>query len=260
MSSEQIFFRSTFSLWKREILRFVRQRSRLIGALATPLLFWVLIGGGFGDSFQASKNVAGAGDYFSFFFPGAIALSVLFTAIFSTISVIEDRHQGFLQGVLVSPVHRGALVLSKMLGGASMGLLQGLLLLCLAPLVGIKLSLLVVLEVSILLFLMSACLTGLGFLFAWKIDSVQGYHSMMNMVLMPMWLLSGAVFPLDTSNKIFQWLSVLNPMAYGVDALRETLWTANESAVHVGALPLAVLVLLLGSTFFYMIGLKQLKK
>ncbi len=187
------FFRPCMALWKREILRFLRQPSRLVGALATPLLFWLLIGSGFGKSFQ---DQASGQNYFEFFFPGALSMSVLFTAIFSTMSVIEDRHQGFLQGVLVSPASRAAIVGAKVLGGASLALMQGLLLLLISPLAGVKLTLLMFLSVGLLLFVMALCLTGLGFLFAWKIDSVQGYHGIMNIVLMPMWMLSGSLFPI----------------------------------------------------------------
>src|SRR5689334_3690606 len=122
----KIFLASTTALTKREILRFARQRSRWIGALATPLLFWGLIGAGLGNSFSDPSGMT-QGGYLSFFFPGTIALAVLFTAIFSTISVIEDRHQGFLQGVLVSPIPRSSFVMAKVLGGAILGLVQGLL-------------------------------------------------------------------------------------------------------------------------------------
>lgn len=210
---------ATFALTKREILRFVRQRSRWVGALATPLLFWFLIGGGLGDSFRDSSG-ASEGGYLAFFYPGAILLSVLFTAIFSTISVIEDRHQGFLQGVLVSPVQRSALVLAKVLGGALLGLLQGMLLLAFAPLAGAQLNLPSFLGVVLLLFLIAAALTAMGFVFAWIIDSTQGYHGIMNVVFVPMWILSGAVFP-PKEGTFLGWVTVVNPLSYGVKAIRQ---------------------------------------
>jgi ABC-2 type transport system permease protein len=218
------FLRATYALWKREIVRFVRQPSRLVGALATPLMFWFVVGGGFSGSFQDQSSGAG---YFEFFFPGALTLSVLFTAIFSTMSVIEDRHQGFLQGVLVSPVSRVAIVAAKVLGGASMGLFQGMILLLMSPFVGIHYGIFSFLGVLSLLFLMASCLTALGFLFAWKIDSVQGYHGIMNMVLMPMWMLSGAVFPIQGSG-VFAMISKVNPLTYGVANLRELMWHPGE--------------------------------
>ncbi len=210
------------ALVQREIWRFTRQRSRLIGALATPLMFWLVMGGGFRGSFQDPSSTPGGG-YFEFFFPGILLLSVLFTAIFSTISVIEDRNQGFMQGVLVSPLPRSTIVLSKVLAGGLLGLVQGWLLLCLAPLTGLQLDFVIFVEATLLLFSMALLLTALGFYFAWKIDSVQGYHSIMNMVLMPMWLLSGGVFPLSEKSPFFQIVGRFNPLNYGLASLRSAL-------------------------------------
>lgn len=240
----KIFCQATNALWKREIVRFVRQPSRLIGALATPLMFWFVMGGGFSGSFRDQSS---GSSYFEFFFPGAITLSVLFTAIFSTMSVIEDRHQGFLQGVLVSPVSRGAIVTSKILGGATMGLGQGMVLLMMSPFVGVHYTLLSLFGVISLLFMMASCLTALGFLFAWKIDSVQGYHGIMNMVLMPMWMLSGAVFPIKAGMGVFSLLSRINPLTYGVTNLRELMWHSSDEAVyaHFGV-SLAILIVVTG--------------
>src|SRR4051794_5285392 len=129
------------SLARRELVRFLRQRHRIIGALATPIVFWLLIGAGMGRSFQA-KGLPGGEDYMQFFFPGTILMILLFTAIFSTISVIEDRREGFLQSVLVAPIPRTAIVLGKLLGGTILAFGQGLIFLILAPTVGIHLSLL----------------------------------------------------------------------------------------------------------------------
>src|SRR3954454_17218507 len=127
------------SLAQRELVRFLRQRHRVIGALATPIVFWLLIGGGMGRSFQV-KGLPGGGDYLRFFFPGTIVMILLFTAIFSTISVIEDRREGFLQSVLVAPVSRASIVLGKLLGGTALAFGQGLVFLALAPLVGLPLT------------------------------------------------------------------------------------------------------------------------
>lgn len=209
-----------YQLTRREIVRFLRQRSRLVGALLTPLLFWAMLGGGLGQSFR-DLGENGARTYLEFFFPGALALSVLFTAIFSTISVIEDRHEGFLQGVLVSPVSRPVLLLSKIFGAAILGSLQGLLLLLLAPFAGLPIGVSAVCLILVVLFLMAASMTTLGFYFAWSLDSVQGYHGIMNTVLMPMWILSGAVFPLSGSSPFFQWIARINPLSYGIIALKE---------------------------------------
>lgn len=219
--------RAIWALYKREIVRFLRQRSRVIGAVLTPIVFWFLVGGGLGKNFQVAQGgITGTQEtlgYFEFFFPGILALSVLFTAIFSTMSVIEDRNEGFLQGVLVSPVSRWAILISKVLSGATLGILQGLVLIIIALFSGFSLEFFSLAEALILLFTMGAALTSLGFVFAWKLDSVQGYHGIMNIVLMPMWILSGAVFPANSENFFFKWATILNPLSYGMRALRETL-------------------------------------
>src|SRR5204863_9810294 len=133
------FLLASGTLWKREMVRFARQRSRVIGALGPPIVFWFLIGSGLGGSFRwamLSGLDGGSANYLQYFFPGTITLIVLFTAIFSTISIIEDRHEGFLQSVLVAPVSRGSIVMGKILGGTALAFSQGLIFLCLAPWVG----------------------------------------------------------------------------------------------------------------------------
>ena len=209
---------SVATLWSREIRGFYRQRSRVIGGLATPLVFWLLLGSGFTNSLRASADT-GSGAL-QFFFPGMLALVVLFTAIFSNISIIEDRREGFLLSVLVAPVSRMALVLGKILGATTIGLFQGLLFLPFALLLGISVELSKLPSMFAAILLTSFGLTALGFCFAWWIDSVQGFHSVMNVVLMPLWLLSGAVFPAEGAARWMQWLMVVNPLSYGVTALR----------------------------------------
>ena len=197
------------SLCRRELVRFVRQRSRVIGALGTPIIFWLLIGSGF--------------SYLGYLFPGTIVQILLFASIFSTISIIQDRQEGFLQGVLVAPVPRAAIVLGKVLGGTGIALIQGLVFLALAPAVGIRPSLPALLGAVGVMALVAFGLTSLGVLLAWRFDSVQGFHAMMNLFLIPMWLLSGAVFP---SEKAVPWVRgamVANPLSYGVSALRQVL-------------------------------------
>src|SRR6202007_1181156 len=126
-------------LWRREIVRFVRQRSRVSGALAQPLVFWLLLGGGLNASFRPAATPAGM-SYVTYFYPGMIALVLLFTAIFATISTVEDRREGFLQGVLVAPVTRSQIVLGQALGGTTLAVVQGMIFLALAPLAGIPLA------------------------------------------------------------------------------------------------------------------------
>lgn len=214
---------ATYALWRRDIVRFLRQRSRVVGALGTPVVFWVLLGSGLGSSFTEGALGVPAGGYLEYFYPGTLALILLFTAIFSTISVIEDRHEGFLQGVLVAPIPRLAVVLGKVFGGTTLALLQAALFLVLAPLANTPIPV----EILPLLFLVLAvfafALTGLGFVLAWLLDSTQGFHAIMNLVLFPMWLLSGAVFPSSGAAGWVRAVMLVNPMTYGVSAVRTIL-------------------------------------
>ncbi len=169
--------------------------------------------------------------YLEYFYPGTILLVVLFTSIFSTFSVIEDRKEGFLQAVLVAPVSRFAIVFGKVLGGATLAFLQGLVLLLLAPLLGIRISLSSVLAIAFGLFLLSLWLTAAGFAIAWRITSSAGFHSVMNLLLMPMWMLSGALFPLAGAAGWLQWIMRANPLTYALALVREPLyWTSGGTA------------------------------
>jgi ABC-2 type transport system permease protein len=220
-----------FSLWQREMVRFVRQRDRIIGALGTPVVFWLLLGSGLGRSFQTAQGQG----YLEYFFAGTLVMILLFTAIFSTISVIEDRREGFLQAVLVAPVGRTALVFGKLLGGTALAVLQGLLFLAMAPLTGITLNPAGLLWLVITMLVLSFALTGLGFLLAWRMNSTQGFHAIMNLFLIPMWLLSGAVFPSSGAPAWMGWVMKLNPLTYGVTAIREGLYWPGMAAVNVPA-------------------------
>ena len=215
-----------FTLWWREIVRFVRQRSRLTGAFAQPLVFWVLLGGGLSASFRPAGVPEGI-SYIEYFYPGTIVLVLLFTAIFATIAVVEDRREGFLQGVLVAPVARPTIVLGQALGGTTLAVLQGLLFLLLAPIVGISLTLLSVLAAVGVMFLMAFGLTTLGLVIAWRMDSTQGFHAIMNLILLPIWLLSGAFFPTAGVPGWLKLVMTLNPLTYGVAAFRRCLYAGD---------------------------------
>lgn len=216
-------FLPVFSLVRRELVRFYRQRSRLIGSLATPLLFWLFLGSGLSAAFPTPPTPGGRG-YLEYFFPGILVLTILFTSIFSNISLIEDRHEGFLQSVLVAPVSRFAMVGGKVFGGTLLALLQGVLFLFLAPLAGFSLGFESTALTLGAMALISFTLSTLGFLFAWRLDSVQGFHSIMNVVLMPMWLLSGSFFPLEKAPVWLRPIMYLNPLSYGYLALRDALY------------------------------------
>jgi ABC-2 type transport system permease protein len=210
------------SLCHRELIRFVRQRSRVIGSLITPIMFWAFIGAGMGRSFHS--DAPGGTNFMEYFFPGTVIMILLFTAIFSTISIIEDRREGFLQSVLVAPVPRMAIVLGKILGGTILATGQGVLFLFLAPLIGVTLTFGSFLAALGIMIIVSFALTGLGFCIAWRMSSTQGFHVIMNMFLMPMWFLSGALFPADGARGPMRWIMGLDPLTYGVSGLRRALY------------------------------------
>jgi daunorubicin resistance ABC transporter membrane protein len=220
---------AAWTLWRREMVRFLRQRSRVASALAQPLVFWLLLGGGLSGSFRPPG--AGTVGYLEYFYPGILTMVLLFTAIFATISTVEDRHSGFLQGVLVAPVARAEIVIGQTLGATSLAVLEGVLFLALAPLAGISLSVCSVLATVGVMALVASGLVGLGLMIAWRMDSTQGFHALMNLVLIPIWLLSGALFPRSGLARPLAWVMDLNPLTYGVAALRRCLYLAAPGSV-----------------------------
>ena len=230
-----------FTLWWREIVRFYRQPGRVVGVLASPLVFWLVLGSGFGTSMRSAPG----GDqqhYLDYFYPGTLILIVLFTSIFTMMSVIEDRKEGFLLSVLVAPVPRTAIVLGKVLGGTTLSAIQGLLFLIFAPFAGIHLHALQVLMVVVVVFLVSFSLTALGFAIAWPMDSSQAFHGVVNLFLIPLWLLSGALFPLTGASSWIRAVMYLNPLTYGVEALRWLLYPTQDASVAIKS-AMATLVL-----------------
>src|SRR5437762_5671449 len=213
-------FSAAAALAWREIVRFFRQRNRIVGSIGTPLVFWLLVGAGLSGSFRLGTGTSQQ-TFLTYFFPGSLLLIVLFTAIFSSISIIEDRREGFLQGVLVAPIPRWSMILGKVLGGTLIALAQGLIFLVLGLTLPLGLTPLGSIQLVALLFVASLGVTSLGTFFAWKTDSTQGFHAIMNLVLMLLWLLSGGIFPapaMATSTSWSQWiLGVairLNPLSY----------------------------------------------
>jgi ABC-2 type transport system permease protein len=205
------FWLPVATLWQRELTRFWRQKSRVLGVVASPLVFWLIIGSGFGD--------------LSRFFAGALVLTVLFSAIFSTISIIEDRREGFLLSMLVSPAPRTSMVLGKVLGSATLAWIQGLIFLAFAPLAGLMPSLKELLGLAGVIFVIAFALTALGFLIAWRMESTQGFHAVMNLFLVPMWMISGAVFPISEAHTWIRWIMLVNPLTYSVAAITRLLPT-----------------------------------
>ncbi|MBI2683220.1 MAG: ABC transporter permease [Acidobacteriales bacterium] len=222
-----------YTLWSREMVRFYRQRTRVVGVVASPLLFWLLLGGGFGNSFRA-HGAEPPQNYLEYFFPGTMIMIVLFTSIFTMMSVIEDRREGFLLSVMAAPIHRASVVLGKVLGGTTLSAVQGLLFLALAPFVGVKFGLTQLLLVAAIVFLTGFALTAVGFAVAWSMDSAQAFHGVINLFLIPLWMLSGALFPLTGAQGWVRMLMQANPLTYGVEALRVALFPAMHSEFVLG--------------------------
>ena len=224
----------------REWVRFFRQRNRVIGALGQPILFWLLFGTGMHSAFRAD----GDQDFMDYYLPGTMTLIVLFTAIFTTISVIEDRREGFMQGVLVAPVPRWTIVAGKVIGGGAIAWVQALVFVVLAVAVGSIDFSLALLPLMALLGIAALAMTALGLFFAWPMESTQGFHAIMNLVLMPLWLLSGAFFPVPQlviggpiGQTIMHWTMRLNPVTYIIGGMRHLLCDSASISVSSHWLP-----------------------
>lgn len=232
------------ALWRRELTRVARQPTRLVAAVATPLLLWLVLASGFADSIAPPVRTPGDENnlgYAAFLLPGIITLTVTFTSIFGAISLIEDRHRGLLQGVLASPAPAWAIAGSKLLGAATVATAQGAILLLAAYAVGMRPG---PLELALALggvLLASLGIAGVALAASWWVDSIQGFHSVMNLVLMPMWLLSGSAFPIDGAAG---WMGVImraNPLAWATGAIRGALLGEVPALPWLGGLAFAAL-------------------
>lgn len=211
-------------LAKRELIKFWREKARVAGFAAAPLLFWFVVSAGFND--------------FARFYGGSIALALMFSAVFSNMTLIDDRKEGFLAGVLVSPAPRSGIVLGKVLGAALLAWLQSLIFLFFLPVAGLKPGFFGVLGCLGVLALIAILFTLVGFLCAWKMPSTQAFHGVVNMLLMPMWMLSGSLFRYEEAHPGMQMAMRLNPMTYAISLLNQCL--GIEAAFGVG-LSLALL-------------------
>ncbi len=246
---------AAWALARREVVRFLRQRNRVVSALVQPVLFWALFGAGLSPSFRA-----GAVGYSEYFFPGIIVLILLFTAIFATISIIDDRNTGFLQGVLVAPVPRSAIILGKVAGTTVLAVGQAFLVALAAPLFGLSIGFAGVLASLPVLVLLSVALAGLGICIAWRMDSTQGFHAIMMSFLMPMWLLSGAFFPPGGTPTWLAAVVAINPLTYGVALLRYALYLGDPRATAaLPSLPLC-LAMSLGFAFATITGASSIAR
>ena len=224
--------RAIYIIWYRDILRFRRDRARLVASLAQPLLYLVIFGTGLSSALSgAGGGIAGSApgglSYTQFIFPGIIGMAVLFSAIFGAMSIVWDREFGFLKEVLVAPIDRSAVAIGKALGGATQAMLQGLVLLVLAPLIGIDLTVGMVLALIPLTFVLAFSLSSLGVAIASRMKSMQGFQMIMTFLMMPMFFLSGALFPLQGLPAWMDVLTRLDPAAYGMDPLRRVVLSTS---------------------------------
>jgi ABC-2 type transport system permease protein len=208
-----------YTIWLREFKAFVRERSRIIAMIGQPLLYLLIVGQGIASGLSLNRAPGGMG-YLLFIYPGILGMSVLFTSIFSAMSIIWDREFGFLKEVLVAPVPRWAVALGKILGGATIALAQSVILIALAPFIGVGLSVGVVAQLLLVCFLISIAVTGLGVFIAASMRSMQGFQMLMNFLVMPLYFLSGAMFPVSSAPAWMKALMTLDPLTYGVDGLR----------------------------------------
>lgn len=225
-----------YTIWLREVKRFIRDRARIIASFAQPVLWLLLMGTGMGSGLAkvfsrggGTEMFPGTGiDYLQFLYPGIIGMSVLFTSIFSAVSIVWDREFGFLKEVLVAPIPRYSITIGKALGGSTVAMLQGAILLVFAPFVGVKLSAAAVVKLVFLMFLVSFSLTSFGIVIAARMKTMEGFQMIMNFLMMPMFFLSGAMFPLSGLPSWMERLVKLNPLTYGIDAIRGTVLGAHK--------------------------------
>lgn len=209
-----------YVMWLRQLKRYVRSKARIVGSLGQPLLFLFGLGFGFGSIFQR----AGQGDYIQFLAPGVIAMTILFSSVFSGIELIWDRQFGFLKETLVAPVPRIMIMIGRTLGGATVAVIQGLIVVCVSMLAGFRLRSVSALPMAFLYMILTAVMfTAFGTAIASVLSDFQGFQLVMNFMIMPMFFLSGALFPLNNVPKTIAMIATVNPLSYGVDGLRISL-------------------------------------
>jgi ABC-2 type transport system permease protein len=228
-----------YILWLRQLKRFARSKSRMISSLGQPLLFLFALWFGFGPIFQK----AGGGDYLNFLVPGIITMSVLFTAMFMGMEVIWDRQFGFLKETLVAPVSRLTIMIGRTLGGATVAVVQGVIIFLITLLVGFRPDSMLMLPLAFLfMFLISILFTALGTAIASMMEDMHAFPIIMNFLIMPLFFLSGALFPLSGLPKSIMMITYFNPVSYGVDGLRAALTTTSHFGIMLDLVVLAAII------------------
>jgi len=241
-----------YVLWLREMKRFLRAKSRVIGTLAMPLFFLAFLGLGFGN--MNIPGMANGVDYIHFLVPGIVGMTMLFTSMFAGISVLWDREFGFLKEIMVAPVNRISIVIGRIVGGATTSLFQGILILGISILMGFKIAGISAFLLSVIfMLLISSTFIGLGLIFASKMKDMQGFSLIMNFVIFPLFFLSGALFPLENLPVWIRYISYLDPLTYGVDGLRGILVGISSFSVLFNFAVLigfSAVMIFLGAYFF----------
>ncbi|MGZ4617937.1 MAG: ABC transporter permease [Frankiaceae bacterium] len=219
-------------VWQRELIRFGRDRLRIVTSLIQPILFLFVLGTGLS---QLTSGTTQGVNLRTFLFPGALAMTVLFTSVFSAGSIVWDREFGFLREMLVAPISRASIVVGKALGGATVATFQGVILLLLAGLVGVPYSPTLILAVLAELMLLSFTLTAFGIMAAARIKSFQAFMALTQMLLMPLFFLSGALFPLGNLPSWLRLLTRVNPLTYAVDPIRRSVFAHLDVSAHARA-------------------------
>ena len=236
-------------MWLREMKRFIRNRSRLVGALGQPVLFLLALGFGFGAVFKA----AGQGDYMQFLVPGIIGMSIIFGSVFNGMSLIWDRQFGFLKETLAAPVSRFSIMFGRTLGGATTAAFQGCVVLLVTLFVGFRPDLLFLPAAILVMLLVGLLFSALGLMFGSLFEDFQGFQLIMNFIVMPLFFFSGSIFPLDNVPTVLLWIARFNPLTYGIDAVRYLLVGTTHLGLGLDLIVLSVVTLIfvsLGSYFF----------
>lgn len=239
-----------YILWLRQLKRHFRSKARLVGSLGQPLLFLFALGFGLGPVFQQ----AGRGDYIQFLVPGIIAMGILFTAVFSGIETIWDRRFGFLKETLVAPISRLQIVVGRTLGGATVAMIQGITVLIISLAIGFKIENLNLLPLMfVFMFLIALLFTALGTAIASLLEDMHGFQLIMSFLIMPLFFLSGALFPLEGLPRFLNLIATINPLSYGVDGLRAVSMNGAYFGLFSDVLILSAitaLLLIIGSYLF----------
>lgn len=248
-----IQLRPIYVICIREFIKFFREKSRLLGTLARPVLWLFVVGNGMNALIRPEEGFS----YLQFIFPGMIGMTILFASIFSSISIVWDREFGFMKEMLVAPISRLSIVIGKAISGTLISVAQAIIILVLIPFLGISLSAAQFIEVILIAILVSFCITSLGILIAVRLTSFDGFNIIMNFLVMPMFFLSGAMYPVSSMPDILRHLTYLNPLTYGIDAFKHVLLI--DAAPPLGPeFPLALNILIVAVVAIVMLTLAAL--